>query len=129
VAEIGPYLGTVPYVLREWASKNGATLSAYLAACIEGLRFVLDPANRAEVLALVQTELKVPPDFAAEILAVATDPVNGLAKDAAFDRAGLDTVLRLRAAFEGREPQSAEKYFDLTWHRHALDALQQQSHS
>ncbi len=45
---IGRYQGTVPYVLREWASANGDTLVAYLAACIEGLRFALDPANRPD---------------------------------------------------------------------------------
>ena len=40
VDTIGPYLGTVPYVLRAWAQANADTLVAYLAACIEGLRWV-----------------------------------------------------------------------------------------
>ena len=48
VDTIGPYLGTVPYVLRAWAHANAGTLAAYLAACIEGLRWTLDPANKAE---------------------------------------------------------------------------------
>jgi len=38
VAWIGPYLGTVPYVLRAWAHANAATLIAYLAAMIEDFR-------------------------------------------------------------------------------------------
>ena len=32
VDTIGPYLGTVPYVLRTWAEANAGTLVAYLAA-------------------------------------------------------------------------------------------------
>ena len=44
VDTIGPYLGTVPYVLRAWAEANAATLVAYLQACIEGLRWALAPS-------------------------------------------------------------------------------------
>ncbi len=47
VDTIGPYLGTVPYVLRSWAAANVETLVAYLQASIEGLRWSLDPANKA----------------------------------------------------------------------------------
>jgi hypothetical protein len=31
VDSVGPYLGTVPYVLRGWAKANAATLVAYPA--------------------------------------------------------------------------------------------------
>src|SRR6266853_1706185 len=46
VDTIGPYLGTVPYVLRSWANANADTLVGYLAGCIEGLRWILDPTNK-----------------------------------------------------------------------------------
>jgi ABC-type nitrate/sulfonate/bicarbonate transport system substrate-binding protein len=123
VERIGPYLGTVPYVLRAWAQANGGTLAGYLAASMEGLRWVLDPANRAEVVGLIGDRLQVAPDMAAVIHTIATDPLNGLAIDAAFDLEGFKSVLRLRAAFEGRAAAVPEKYFDLTWHRRALDGL------
>jgi hypothetical protein len=54
---------------------------------------------------------------------VASDPVNGLARDAAFDLEGFKTVLKLRAGFEGRAGAPAEKYFDLSFHRQALAGL------
>ena len=123
VDAVGPYLGTVPYVLRAWAHANAETLVAYLAACIEGLRWVLDPANRTEAVKLIAERLSVPADIAAEIHAAARDPVNGLAKDATFDLEGFKTVLKLRADFEGRTPSPPEKYFDLKLHQRALASL------
>jgi ABC-type nitrate/sulfonate/bicarbonate transport system substrate-binding protein len=121
--QVGAYLGTVPYVLRSWARANADILAGYLAASIEGLRFILDPANRAQTTWLISERLDVPPDIASEILAIAGDARNGLSRDAGFDLEGLKTVLRLRADFESREPSAPEKYFDLTWHRRALAAL------
>jgi ABC-type nitrate/sulfonate/bicarbonate transport system substrate-binding protein len=123
VDTIGPYLGTVPYVLRAWAAANAETLTAYLAAMIEGLGWSLDPANGRAVTAFYTERLNVPTDIAAEMTAIATSPASGLAPDAAFDTAGFATMLRLRAAFEGRATQLSERYFDLSYHRRALDAL------
>lgn len=123
VDSVGPYLGTVPYVLRAWANANAATLVAYLQACIEGLRWALDPANKAAATELYAERLNLPSDIAAETYALASDPANGLARDAALDLDGLKTVLRLRAAFEGGEPAPAEKYLDLTYRQRALAGL------
>jgi ABC-type nitrate/sulfonate/bicarbonate transport system substrate-binding protein len=120
---IGPYQGTVPYVLRAWAQMHASTLTAYLAACIEGLRWALDTSNASEAVALFRDRLGVSPDIAAEVHAIATDPANGLAKDAAFDFVGFETALRLRAAYEGPALAPAERYFDLSYHRGALARL------
>jgi ABC-type nitrate/sulfonate/bicarbonate transport system substrate-binding protein len=123
VVTIGPYLGTVPYVLRAWAATNTETLTAYLAAMIEGLRWSLDPRNSRAVAAFYIERLNVPADIAAEMTAIATSPASGLAPDATLDRVGLATMLRLRAAFEGGETQPPERYFDLSYHRRALAAF------
>jgi len=123
VDTIGPYLGTVPYVLRLWANANADTLVGYLAGCIEGLRWVLDPANKVDAIKLAGERLKVPVDIATEIHTAATDPIRGLARDAAFDLEGFRTVLRLRADFQGRTPALPEKYFDLSFHRRAIAGL------
>ena len=123
VDTIGSYLGTVPYVLRSWANANSDALVGYLAGCIEGLRWVLDPAAKADAIKLVGERLEVPLDIAEEMVAAATDPVRGLAKDAAFDLEGFKTVLRLRADFEGNTPAPPEKYFDLSFHRRAIASL------
>ena len=67
VDEIGPYLGTVPYVLRGWAERNADTLIAYLRACIEGVRWILDPVNKSAAIVLIAGRLNLAPDIAAEI--------------------------------------------------------------
>ena len=123
VDAIGPYLGTVPYVLRAWAQANAETLVAYLQACIEGLRWALEPANKAAAIALYAERLSLPPDIAAETYAIATDPVHGLARDASLDIDGLNTVLRLRAAFEGGTAKPADRYVDLSYLQRALETL------
>jgi ABC-type nitrate/sulfonate/bicarbonate transport system substrate-binding protein len=123
VDTIGPYQGTVPYVLRSWATANAGMLAAYLAAMIEGLRWALEPRNSAAAIALYRDRLNVPDDIADEMYAVATDPKNGLMKDAAFDLEGFRTTLALRAAFEQRPPAAAERYFDLAYRERALTLL------
>ncbi len=122
-AVIGPYLGTVPYTLRSWARANADTLVGYLAAMIEGVRWTLDPANRAALVRLAETRLNIAKDVAADLVVIATDPAQGLARDAAFDLDGFRTTLRLRAQSEGGPPDAAERYFDLSYYRRALASL------
>ena len=123
VDTIGPYLGTVPYVLRGWAEANAATLVAYLQASIEGLRWVLAPENRDAAIALYAERLNVTPAIAAEMYRLAADPALGFARDAAFDHAGFVNVLALRGEAESRTLRPPESYIDLSYYRQALAAL------
>ena len=123
VDTVGPYLGTVPYVLRSWAAANAATLVAYLQASIEGLRFALAPENRAAAQALYAERLNVTPEIAVEMVRLAADPVRGFARDAAFDHAGFANVLALRGEAEGRALRPPESYVDLSYYRQALAGL------
>ena len=120
VETIGPYLGTVPYVLRQWAAANGDTVVSYLAACIEGLRWILDPANKADAVRLTAERLNISNDIAADVYAAA---LSGLASDAMFDAEGFKTVLRLRAQSEGVRLSQPENYFDLAYRQLALATL------
>ena len=122
VKAIGPYQATAGFVMREWGKANTDTLVRYLQAYVEGLRWGLDPANKAEAIKLYMAALKVPQDVAEATYAkaVATD---GLAKDAAFDMEGFKNVLRLRAAFAGKAPNAPDKYLDLSYYRKAVAGL------
>jgi ABC-type nitrate/sulfonate/bicarbonate transport system substrate-binding protein len=123
VAAIGPYLSTSGFVLRSWGTANADVLTRYIGSYLEGLRWALDPANKAAAVNLLAGWLKVPPDVAAECYAIAADPAGGLARDAKLDLDGFANVLRLRAEIEGQwggTPPSPEKYIDLSYYRRAI---------
>lgn len=123
VAAVGPYLSTSGFVLRAWGAANADVLTRYIGAYVEGLRWALDPANKAAAVDLLAGWLKVAPDVAAECYAIAADPAHGMARDAKLDVAGFANVLKLRAEIEGQwggSPPSPEKYLDLSYYRAAV---------
>src|SRR5262245_16872314 len=99
---IGAYQAGGAFVMREWAKANSDTLVRYIRAYVEGGRWALDPANKAEAIALLADRLKLTPEVAAQSYAVATDPPDSIAKDAKFDMEGFKNVLKLRAEIEGQ---------------------------
>jgi ABC-type nitrate/sulfonate/bicarbonate transport system substrate-binding protein len=119
-AALGAYQGTTAFVLREWGKANEDTLVKYLQAYIEGLRWALDPNNKAEAVALLAERLKLPEDIA--VLAFDSTK-NDFDRDGAVDMAGVRNVLKLRAQFEGGAPASPDKYFDLSYYQKALAGL------
>jgi len=126
VKAIGPYQATAGFVMRSWAKANEDTLTKYLQAYIEGVRFVLDPSNREQAIRLLVERLKLADDVAAQAYAVATDPADGLAKDAALDLEGFRNVLKLRAAHLGTwggVAPAPEKYVDLSYYQKAFAGL------
>jgi ABC-type nitrate/sulfonate/bicarbonate transport system substrate-binding protein len=123
---VGPYQGTGCWVLKSWAEVNAGTLERYLAAYVESLRIALDPANRAEAVAILAERLKISPDVASATWGVAADPVKGLAPDAKLDLDGLRNVLALRAemigTWGGKAP-APDKYVDLSYYQRAIASL------
>src|SRR5712671_310312 len=123
---VGSYQSDGAFVMRAWAKANSDTLVRYISAYVEGRRWALDPANKAEAIALLSERLKLTPQVAALAYAVATDPAEGIAKDAKFDMAGFANVLKLRAEIEGQwggKPPAPEKYVDLSYYDRALSGL------
>jgi ABC-type nitrate/sulfonate/bicarbonate transport system substrate-binding protein len=123
---IGAYQSDGTFVMREWAKANSDTLVRYISAYIEGRRWALDPANKAEAIALLAERLKLAPQVAAQSYAVATDPADSIPKDAKFDMDGFKNVLKLRAEIEGQwggNPPPPEKYVDLSYYDRALASI------
>ena len=119
-AALGAYQGTSAFVLRAWGQANADTLVKYLQAYVEGLRWALDPKNKAEAVALLVERLKLPEDIAA----LAYDSTkNDFNRDGAIDMEGVKNVLKLRAQFEGGTPAAPEKYLDLSYYQKALAGL------
>ena len=120
---IGPYLSTTGFVLRPWARANEATLVRYIQAYIEGLRWAMQPSNRAEAIELLSKGLNIFQDIAARSYVLAADPVNGFMSDARVDMAGFKNVLKLRAELHGDwggNPPAPEQYLDLSYYDRAV---------
>jgi ABC-type nitrate/sulfonate/bicarbonate transport system substrate-binding protein len=123
---IGSYQSDGAFAMREWANANSDTVVRYIQAYIEGRRWALDPANKAEAIQLLADRLKLTPEVAALSYAVATDPADSIAKDAKFDMEGFKNVLKLRAEIEGQwggQPPAPDKYVDLSFYNKALAGL------
>src|ERR1700756_349277 len=123
---IGAYQSDGAFVMREWVKANSDALVRYISAYIEGRRWALAPANKAEAIALLADRLKLAPQVAAQSYAVATDPADGIAKNAKLDMDGFKNVLKLRAEIEGQwggNPPPPEKYIDLSYYNRALASI------
>lgn len=120
---IGAYQSTGGFVKRSWAEQHRESLIRYLAAYVEGLRWVMDPINRTAVIALLQQRMELAPDIAEECYRQVADAKTGFAKDAKIDRAGMTKLLELRADFAGTAAASPDRYVDESYYREALAAL------
>jgi ABC-type nitrate/sulfonate/bicarbonate transport system substrate-binding protein len=122
---LGADLDRGTFALRAWARGNSDLLERYLAAYVEGQRWLMAPANRQQVVELVMKESNLPESTAGDWYAAMVEN-GGYAKDAAFDVEGFKKTLQLRAEIEaggyGAVP-TAEKYFDLSYYRAALSKI------
>ena len=87
---------------------------------VVGLRWMLDPKNKSEAVALLSERLKLPEEVAAQAYDAT---LKGFHKDGALDMEGVRNVLKLRAQFEGGTPASPEKYIDLSYYQKALAGM------
>ena len=120
---LGPYQAAGAFMLRAFAEGNKDTVDRYLAAYVEAVRFVRDPGNRAEAVAILVDKLKLSAKEAERTYELLIDPRFGFTPDAAFDREGFKNMLALRAEIE-RKPGTAvpppERYVDLSYYERAM---------
>ena len=120
---LGPYQATGAFVMRPWAAQHADVLTHYLAAYIEGQRYVLHPANRAEMVALLIASFKLSQQAADGTYGALVKSGSGLAPDARFNEDGFKTVLAIRAEMEGMwggVPPGPDKYLDLSYYNNAI---------
>jgi ABC-type nitrate/sulfonate/bicarbonate transport system substrate-binding protein len=125
--ELGPYQALGTFTRREWASKNADTLQRYIAAYVEAQRWLLDPAHKSQVIALLIEHFHLTPAIADETYALLSAKNHEwYEKDARFDPEGFKTVLRLRAEVEGQwggVPPAVDTYYDSRYYDKALEML------
>jgi len=120
---IGPYQAAGFFTQRAWAKDHRELLVALLSACIEAQRWLMNPANKQQVIDLLATQYHLAPEIAAEDYEITMNHPGGFAKDARFDLQGFENVLKLRAEVEGQwggHPPSPDKYYDPAYYQAAL---------
>jgi len=123
---VGPYLGFASFAMRDWARANADVVQRYLAAYVESIRFMLNPANAEPAAALLTERLRLSPEMARRNLAIVTNPRSGAAVDGRFDMEGFRNVLRIRAEMLGTwggTPPAPDRYLDLSHWERALASL------
>jgi ABC-type nitrate/sulfonate/bicarbonate transport system substrate-binding protein len=125
VSVIGPYQSDGGWVLRSWGEANRDVLTRYIQANIEGIRWALNPANKAAMAGILSQRLKLPSDIATESLSFAVAQ-GGFAPDGKFDMEGFKNALKLRAEILGTwggTPPAPDKYLDLSYFDRALASI------
>jgi ABC-type nitrate/sulfonate/bicarbonate transport system substrate-binding protein len=123
---LGPYLGNAGWAMREWSRQNPDVVTRYLAAYVEGIRFMLAPSNADATVAILAERLRLQPDMARRNLGLLTDPRSGSAVDGRFDLEGFRNVLKIRAEALGTwggTPPAPDRFLDLGYWERAVASL------
>jgi ABC-type nitrate/sulfonate/bicarbonate transport system substrate-binding protein len=117
---LGPYQAAGGFALRAFAEQNRDTVERYLAAYVESLRWIRDPANRAQAVGLLVSEQKLAREIAERTYEQLIDPAFGFTPDARFDRQGFRNMMALRAEVEGKTTNAPERYLDFSYYDAAM---------
>jgi ABC-type nitrate/sulfonate/bicarbonate transport system substrate-binding protein len=120
---IGSYQAAGYFAQRKWALDNKENVENYLAAIIEAQRWLMDPANKQQVIDLWISDFHMTPKVAAATYDSSVNAPGGFEKNAALDIDGFKNVLKLRAEIEGQwggHPPGVEKYYDPSFYNAAL---------
>jgi len=121
---IRPYQGLVGGARRSWAADNQDALVGYIKAYLSGLDWLYAPENRDEALQILVDNIpQMTPELAATISEKLLNPVDGFARAAKIDLAGVRTVLNLRSEFGDPQKDLADSdaYIDLTFYDKAIN--------
>jgi len=123
---VGPYQDTGAFVMRPWAEQHANELERYLLAYVQATRHAMDPANRAEMMALLGERFKLTPALAGQTYEALMSQGFGLATDARLSLDGMRNLLAIRADIEGmwagRAPEP-QRYLDLGYYERAVQRL------
>jgi ABC-type nitrate/sulfonate/bicarbonate transport system substrate-binding protein len=123
---IGPYLASSGFVLRERAQADGDVLARYVAAYIEGVRWVRNRDNKDAVVNVLVDQYRLDRALAEPVWAILSDERTGVTRDAEIDVEGFANVLALRAELEGQwggHAPAPGTYIDDRHYRAALKSL------
>ena len=104
---------------RSWAEANPGALKGYIAGYLKGLKWTLDPTNRAEAAQLLIAKMpQIKPGVVDAVMESLLSPRSGLTPNGAMVVDGVNMVLELRTEFgSGSAPLTQpDKYIDLSYY-------------
>ena len=119
---LGPYQAGGAFLLRRFAASRPDIVEAYIAGYVEAQEYVVDPANKAEIVGTLARRLNIPRAAAEATHGQIVDPAFGFAPKAKLDRTGLRNMLETRARTEGRDArlENLDAYVDEGFYARAL---------
>jgi ABC-type nitrate/sulfonate/bicarbonate transport system substrate-binding protein len=119
---VGHYQAYTGVARRSWIASNSGVLVRYIRGYLAALHWLYDGRNKAETIALLTSQGKVPPEIASLVYSEIIDRTNGIVPNGAIDLVGVRTVLDLRSRYG--EPKKTLKdplkYVDEKYYREAL---------
>lgn len=109
------------FTSRDWIKKHHDLLVRFMAAEILAQRWIVNPKNRAQVLAAMDDDLHTPRSVTEAIYE--SNMRQGWPLRDAFDTQGFANVLNLRAEMENTwngTPPPQSRYVDLSYYKKAL---------
>lgn len=112
---LGPILFTTDFAHANYIKSNRAEIVRYLKAMIEATRWLYDPKNKEEALALHMKVLKSPRESAEEDYKYLVQDFQPFPRDGLVSKASFDKTMELRAkegAYQGKKVPPASDYVD-----------------
>ena len=120
------YQGGVVAARRDWAEANAEATTAFLTACLKGVRWTRDPANHEAASALLAARMpEIKPGVIGAVMDSLLSPQTGLTPDGGLLDDGMAAVLDLRSRYgrSGEVLTDAQKYLWLDSYRRARASL------
>lgn len=113
--------------MQSWIDANGETVTRYIEAALQALRWLYNPTHAEAAQDLMRREpaLGVPSDLVPRAYTAFLATTTGFGRDAALDEHGLRQVIALRAKYgaPGVRLGEPDEYTDLRWYRAACTRL------
>ena len=114
---LGHYQGVVGATRRSWAKQNEKELVGYIRGFTAAVDWLLDPANKAEAIAILRKHVpNTPEDQAERSYGILVHPTKGFTRGAVMDVEGVKMVLSLRSQYTGKQLNDPAKYLDLSYY-------------
>lgn len=108
---LGHYQAGVAAVRESWGRQHRALLVSFLRAYREAVRWLVAPAHKDGVIAILHQELpNLDQDHLTRVYALMTQPVEGIARDLAIDPKGAAMVLTLRRRYAAPAARPAHQW-------------------